>query len=219
MARPSDPNARIDLLTAAEQVFIERGLDNTKVEDITERAGRSKGSFYLHFTSKEEAFQHVVEGMIARMRVFLDRQAEMDRVPPSSLEQMFDQWIGSSCEIFEFVWQNRGVMGLCLRGGLTAGYTHLMDEFAQRVHRHIFDALTQGRARGIFRSDIDIEITSWAMAGAYDRIARQVCEAARRPDFEKILRAIDSALLGGIGSDAVREYLTDQSGSFHKRSK
>lgn len=207
MARPSDPNARIDLLAAAERVFAERGLDNTKVEDITERAGRSKGSFYLHFSSKEEAFQQVVEGMIARMRSFIDRQAEVDRQPPTSLEQMFDQWIASSCEIFEFVWQNRGVMALVLRGGLSAGYAHLMDEFAQRVHRHIHDSLMRGMERGIFRADIDIEITSWAMAGAYDRIARQVCEAPRRPDFERILRAIDSALLGGIGTNAVRKHL------------
>ena len=219
MARPSDPNARVDLLSAAEQVFVEHGLDATKVEDITARAGRSKGSFYQHFSSKEEAFQQVVEGLLSRLRTFFDRQVEIDRTPPTSLEQMFDDWIGSSVEIFEFVWHNRGVMGLVLRGGLSARYAHLMDEFAGRVRTHIHDSLVRGVERQVLRSDIDLEITSLVLAGAYDRIARQVCEATRKPDFEKILRAIDSALMGGIGSNAVREYLTDPSSKFHSSKK
>ncbi|MGZ3427448.1 MAG: TetR family transcriptional regulator, partial [Polyangia bacterium] len=61
MARPPDPNAKIDLLRAAEAVFAERGLDHAKVGEITERAGHSKGSFYLHFENKEDAFRQIVE--------------------------------------------------------------------------------------------------------------------------------------------------------------
>ena len=177
MARPSDPNARIDLLSAAEELFVERGLDDTKVEDITERAGRSKGSFYLNIESKEEAFKHVVEGQLARLRVFLDRVAERDRNPPASLDTLFDTWLAASVEIFEFVWQNRGVMRLVLYGGSSATFSYLMDEFAVRVRRQIFDALTIGVERGIYRSGLNLEIASLVMAGAYDRFARQLVDA------------------------------------------
>ena len=211
MARPSDPNARIDLLSAAEQLFVKRGLDDTKVEDITERAGRSKGSFYLHFQNKEEAFKHVVEGQLARLRVFLDRVAERDREPPVSLEALFDTWLAANIEIFDFVWQNRGVMRLVLYGGRSATFTYLMDEFAVGVRRQIFDALTIGVDRGIYRTGLDLEITSLVMAGAYDRIARQLVDAETKPDLAKILRAVDHVLLGGIGSDSVRAYLTSKS--------
>jgi len=211
MARPSDPNARIDLLSAAEQVFVERGLDQTKVEDITERAGRSKGSFYLHFASKEEAFKHVVEGLVARLSAFLDREAARDLAGVGSLDELFDIWIGSGVEMFEFVWQNRGVMRLVLRGGLSSSFSYLMDEFADRVRTFIFESLRQGTERGLYRADLDLDIASLALAGAYDRIARQVCDAEKKPDLAKILRAVDSALLGGIGSDEMRAYLTRKS--------
>ena len=211
MARPSDPNARIDLLAAAEQVFIERGLDQTKVEDITERAGRSKGSFYLHFASKEEAFKHVVEGLVARLSAFLDREAARDLAAIGSLDELFEIWIGSGVEMFEFVWQNRGVMRLVLRGGLSSSFSYLMDEFADRVRTFIFESLRKGTERGLYRADLDLDIASLALAGAYDRIARQVCDAEKKPDLAKILRAVDSALLGGIGSDEMREYLTRKS--------
>jgi AcrR family transcriptional regulator len=219
MARPSDPNARIDLLSAAEAVFVERGLDDAKVEDITERAGRSKGSFYLHFHSKEEAFKHVVEGMIARLSAFLDREAERDLSAIHTLDDLFGVWIASGVEMFEFVWQNRGVMRLVLRGGGSASYSHLMEEFAGRVQRFIYNSIQQGVSRGIYRSDIDLEITSVVLAGAYDRLARQVCEAERKPDLPKMLFACDSALLGGIGSDEVREYLTAKSRMQPKNGK
>ena len=210
MARPSDPNARLELLAAAEHVFIEHGLDATKVEDITERAGRSKGSFYLHFESKEEAFTHVVEAVLGRLAAFLDAQAALDVAPPASLDVLFELWVSSSVEIFEFVWKNRGVMRLVLRGGLSSRFHHLIDAFFDHVQRHIERALLQGQAWGIYRSDLDLRVAALALAGAYDRVARELVEAAHKPDLRAIVTAVDSTLLGGIGSDAVRNHVMQQ---------
>lgn len=60
------------LLNAALMMFAEKGMDATTVEDITERADLGKGTFYRHFSTKEELMsalvQKAVDGLIEEMR-------------------------------------------------------------------------------------------------------------------------------------------------------
>ena len=49
-----------ELLSAALDLFVERGFASTRLEDVARRAGVSKGTLYLYFTNKEELFKAVV---------------------------------------------------------------------------------------------------------------------------------------------------------------
>lgn len=68
-ARPSE------IIDAALDVFAEKGFAASKLDDIAARAGISKGTLYLYFTSKEELLKGVVRekivNMIAEGRVFI----------------------------------------------------------------------------------------------------------------------------------------------------
>ncbi len=48
--------SRRKLLAAARELFIERGYEATRPQDIARSAGVASGTFYLHFRSKEDAF-------------------------------------------------------------------------------------------------------------------------------------------------------------------
>ncbi len=58
-ARPAE------LTAAALELFVERGYSATRLDDVAARAGVSKGTLYLYFSSKEELFKAVVrEGLL-----------------------------------------------------------------------------------------------------------------------------------------------------------
>ncbi|MFW5488420.1 MAG: TetR/AcrR family transcriptional regulator [Desulfovibrio sp.] len=63
-----------ELLAAATELFGTKGFAATSVNDITERAGYAKGSFYRHFKSKDELFLRIVADKLADYRMRRDRQ-------------------------------------------------------------------------------------------------------------------------------------------------
>jgi len=198
MARPVDPNARVELLRAAEAVFVEHGLERARVEEITARAGKSKGSFYLHFESKEEAFRQIVETMMARLAGFIEHMDPACCAPEAQLEEIMDAWFDREVELFEFLWQNRGLTRLMMQGGGGSEYAHLVDTFAERARERTKAWLELGIARGYYRPDLDIEVASLVVSGAYDRIARQLVRLDKKPDIAAWVRAVQRVLLGGL---------------------
>jgi AcrR family transcriptional regulator len=55
-----------EILDAALELFVERGFAATRLEDVAQRAGVSKGTVYLYFDGKEELFKAVVRSGIVR---------------------------------------------------------------------------------------------------------------------------------------------------------
>ena len=56
MARNKHPEETIKkILDAAQQLFTQKGYENTSIQDIIDQlGGLSKGAIYHHFRSKEE---------------------------------------------------------------------------------------------------------------------------------------------------------------------
>src|ERR1700679_4273626 len=104
MSRPADRRTKIELLRAAEGVFVEHGLGAAKVEDITARAGVSKGAFYLHFESKEDCFRQIVEGFVAKLATCVgDPQPSSPRaLEAAHLAEIIAIWHAHDVDVFEF---------------------------------------------------------------------------------------------------------------------
>jgi AcrR family transcriptional regulator len=72
-ARPAE------LISAALDLFVERGFSATRLEDVAARAGVSKGTLYLYFPSKEDLFKAVVRGGIVPAIERAEKRFEDDR--------------------------------------------------------------------------------------------------------------------------------------------
>jgi len=222
MSRPSDPHARARLLDAARAVFSERGLDRAKVEEITTRAQLSKGAFYLHFESKEEAFRELLAGVVSHLEHTLDETSEQ-QLATGPGDATFGAYIEAchvkNVEIYEFIWENRALMAMVLEGGGSASYQHLIEDFAERAQRQTAILIQHGVDLGLYRTDVDLEAAAAFIAGGYDRVARQLVRQQRKPDLDAMLREVQWLFLGGIARPEVlavlkREHqkLSDKSG-------
>ena len=54
-----------ELLASALELFVEKGFAATRVDEVAQRAGVSKGTLFLYFPSKEELFKAVVRENIS----------------------------------------------------------------------------------------------------------------------------------------------------------
>lgn len=62
------------LLRSAEQIFVRDGYEKAELGEIAAIAGRTKGSIYAHFKSKEDIFLALIEQRMTRYRA---QMAEM----------------------------------------------------------------------------------------------------------------------------------------------
>ncbi len=205
MARPSDPLARAKLLSAAEAEFVEHGLERAKVSDITARAGMSKGSFYLHFESKPLIFRELVGRLVERLAALIDDGLEhCASVADGDIRARLDRWVNLDVQIFECLWEHRGLIRLLLEGGSGSQFCYLVDELMERTAHKARHFLEAGIRDGLYRQDLDLDLTETFIAGAYDRLARTIVRETSRPDLRHKLERIQHLVLLGIASPDLR---------------
>lgn len=104
------------LKQAALRLFAEQGYQNTKITDITAAAGRATGSFYQHFTGKDD----LLRALLADMRGQAGEALADEGGPPHDLTEP-----GQLREHLAVAWgvmrDNRPVMTALFESAMTAG--------------------------------------------------------------------------------------------------
>jgi AcrR family transcriptional regulator len=88
------------LIEAADRVFHRRGFQDATIEDITNEAGASRPTFYLHFRSKAEIAAELFTEIDPEVRSFNERLDALD--PPTRAE--IRRWLG---EVMDWFVENR----------------------------------------------------------------------------------------------------------------
>jgi len=80
------PQTLAKLLDAALEAFAENGFGGTRIEDVCERAGYTRGAFYSNFASKEELFFALFDRHAERVLERFEKQAAALGTGPVTLE-------------------------------------------------------------------------------------------------------------------------------------
>jgi AcrR family transcriptional regulator len=184
---------RDQILEAARKLFVERGYVATKMSDIAELAGLSKGGVYFHFVSKEEVFSALVEDEFERSMGLIKKMSEQDLDAsffPSLGTQFVERFFGESDTARFFI-----VMGeMALRD------KDLRTKL-QEIQLHYIDALSALVERGIkagLLRNVDPRATAvlWKamMDGVEANAALDSNSELRRIDFTALIDVV----LGGV---------------------
>lgn len=189
-----------ELLAAALELFVEKGFAATRAEEVAKRAGVSKGTLFLYFSSKEELFKAVVRENISGR--FDEWNAEMDSFEGSSAELLrysIHAWwerIGST--------KASGITKLMMSEAgnfpeLAAFYQHEVIQPGNDLLRRV---LQRGVDRGEFRP-IDLQYGVYTMLAPMLFLATWqhslgTCAGTTEIDPEKYIQVQVDTLLHGI---------------------
>ena len=80
MARNKHPEVTVEkILDVAQQLFLEKGYDNTTIQDIVDKlGGLTKGAVYHHFKSKEDSICALSDKMFSDCNPFIEVKKRED---------------------------------------------------------------------------------------------------------------------------------------------
>ena len=85
--RRREPRIRA-IITAAEQVFLEKGFEAGSLDDVARRANASKATIYAHFGNKVGLFRSIINEKISAVAAPL-QHAAADHVPAREVLRLF----------------------------------------------------------------------------------------------------------------------------------
>ncbi len=206
MARPARPDLHDALLEAARAEFAAHGLERARVEDITRRAGASKGAFYLHFRSKEDAFDEILQRFMGALEDQARRREEAEDEFRREHAGMADpelrrRQIEFDCRVdvalLDTFWRNRQMLAIL---GSTGGSRHhaTLDAFRRRMQAFVTTRMAEKQAAGLIRRDADPSVLGDILVGTFEGFGRRMIVLKERPDLEAWLRSFVEILYDGM---------------------
>lgn len=160
LPRSNRAETRSRLIQIGTDILSEKGFDTTAIDDVLQRAGVPKGSFYYYFASKADFGLAVVDNYAFLWEQKLTRLLRDPNVRPLQRVHNYISEAARGLEDYEF---RRG----CLIGNLGQELGGLDEAFRQRIlgvleswTGFLAECLKQGQDAGEIRADLNVHHVS-----------------------------------------------------------
>lgn len=178
------------LVSAAAQVFYEKGYHNATINDITQRAGVSAGAFYVYFDSKYNLYKCLLLQCSHMIRKHLN-QAVQDCKTRQEVEEVgLRVWL-------EFVRQNRYMYHIIWESLYID--KQLFVDYYVNFSKAYMRGIDAAKAKGEIRPEIDSEVLAYTLMGASNFLGLNWGLFKNYPtDFEQVVTSFMYIIDGGI---------------------
>lgn len=183
-ARADDTRKRI--FAAAAELFAVRGFHETTVDEIARRAGVAKGTFFVHFATKDAVVAELVRRQV---RLAADARARGGDDPVESIRQVImtlGEQAGSSRAL------SRAVLAATLENPKIGG-----DVIFGEIHKQLVDDVRVAQDRGLLSASVEPRTIASALSAAYLGAAVVfMANVKSRPLTEVLAPLVDACLAG-----------------------
>lgn len=169
------------LYAAADALFTQYGFDEVSVDRIVEEAGVAKGTFYVHFESRDSLLGALISDFVERVDV--DYQAFIDTFPPDL--PAADMLLRLVEKIMDVILDTIGLarMKALYRTQLmNISHAGTAASYNRMLYKTIKGVLDKGMQSGEFSAELPLEALSNHLILAMRGILYEWC--IRYPDFD-----------------------------------
>lgn len=191
---------REEILAIAAGIFARQGIASTTVRDISEQAGILSGSLYHHFASKDDIIEEI-------LRAALDPDIELDVAlansqvdPIEAVRQLLERPLRFSHDhpdVSAMIANSRPELLIGKR------FNFLVKRGAA-IRASWISVLERGKAEGVFRADLDSDLTYKAVMGALSAVPHWYRPSGAR-SIEDISAVFTRLFLCGIVAQPTEE--------------
>ncbi len=179
-----------EIISAALEVFADRGFAATKLEDVARRAGVTKGTIYLYFENKEALFKALIRQTIVPV---IARGEELAKSFTGSARDLFEQLVR---EYWRLVGETSLVGIPKLMMAEANNFPELArfyyEEVVTRGHRLMAGVLERGIKAGEFRPVNVAVATKLAMAPVMHAVVARKAFSACMPEGFDVGKYLDT---------------------------
>jgi AcrR family transcriptional regulator len=189
---------RQQLLDAAVWVFARKGYRRAQVSDIIVRAKVARGTFYLHFKSKEQVFLASVEDFQRRITDAFHAVDEAALAAPTGnphaiLKASFKSW-------FEFFARHRDLATVILReaAAIDARFDDGFTTLRRVVIMRFASRLRRLQQLGFARPSVDPDLAAHLQVGMIDELLNSFVLREQPADLDQLAEALADFEWNGI---------------------
>ncbi len=189
---------RAQILEVAEAVFADLGYPRTTIDEIAQRAGVARGTFYLYFKDKRAVFEALVDRFFEALREAVHTIDVESEVSP--LEQLRGNLIRAS----ELSRDNPAMLKVAVEeaAGLDPELDERLKAFWGAVLDMIETSLATGQAMGLVREGNEALMALMSLG-----LIKEVLLAWRsRPELHLSAEALADEILRFVGTGVLTEH-------------